>query len=1026
MTAIFPPLSLPEAVVVPTTTPGRATPDSRFRLRPLCGALLLTFALFQCSAQVAAQALPAAAAAVDYQRDIRPILSNHCFPCHGADQESRQADLRLDQRDAAVAHGAIVPGKASDSPLLQRVLSSDPEQHMPPAEFNKPLNQTQTDLLQRWIQQGAEYQDHWAFQPLQAPVIPAERSDSWCRGELDAFVLQRLKTAGLEPAPEADRPTLIRRVYQDLLGLLPSPQETDQFVQDPSPDAWEKLVDRLLQSPHYGERWGRHWLDQARYADSNGYTIDGPRVMWPYRDWVISALNQDLPFDQFTIQQLAGDLLPEASLNQRIATGFHRNTMINEEGGVKPDQFRHEALIDRVNTTGAVWLGLTVGCAQCHTHKYDPITQEEYYRLYAFFNAAADANNQSTTVEVREQQVFGWTEQQQQQLQQLLALRKEKDRLEKAASGGPALQGLNWQWQLPPVAGVNASGSSILKVLPDGSLFAKTHAAASDAFTIKLQLPATAGGPVQVTALRLKALPHPDLPEQGPGTASNGNFVLTEVLLRSGPDEHSFGLAWADHSQPKYPVEHAVDGDSGTGWAINVDAAQHAKGARMNAPHEAIFVLRKPVAAQDDIVSVVLRHDLNKNYLLGHFSLEISTVNAAAELPATDSAARLAQITQQISELEAALPGKGAAVKQMVMQDQPAPPETFLLTRGEFLSPDRQRGALQPGVPAAVQGSSERAEYRTRLDLARWLVSPQNPLTARVTVNRIWGRYFGRGLVETDNDFGFQGAAPVNQPLLDWLATEFIRLGWSQKQLHRLILTSAVYRQSSVLLDENAVRQDPDNYLLARQTRFRVEAEIVRDMALSASGLLSDRVGGPGVHLPQPDGIYDFTQNKKNWPTAAGADRYRRTMYVMFYRSAPYPLLSTFDAPDFSTVCTRRVRSNTPLQSLTVANDLVFTELSAGLAARVLREQPEGTDSDRLRLMFRLCLTRSPQDSELSVLVDFLSRERSRFAGTPAEAEKVAAGASSLAVAGLSPIEQAAWTSAARVLLNTDEFMTRN
>jgi hypothetical protein len=1010
---------------VSTTINGRATPDPCFRLRLLCRILLLTIALARCSAPAAAQA-PPAAAAVDYQRDIRPILSNHCFPCHGTDQESRQADLRLDQRDAALAHGAILPGNAADSPLLQRVLSSDPEQHMPPAEFNKPLNQTQQDLLQRWIQQGAEYQDHWAFQPLQAPAIPAERSDSWCRGELDAFVLQRLKSAGLEPAPEADRPTLIRRLWQDLLGLLPPPQEVDQFVQDQSPDAWEKLVDRLLQSPHYGERWGRHWLDQARYADSNGYTIDGPRVMWPYRDWVISALNQDLPFDQFTIQQLAGDLLPEASLNQRIATGFHRNTMINEEGGVKPDQFRHEALIDRVNTTGAVWLGLTVGCAQCHTHKYDPITHEEYYRLYAFFNAAADANNQSTTVEVREQQVFGWTEQQQQQLQLLLALRKEKDRLEKAATAGPALQGLNWNWQLPPVAGVNASGSSILKVLPDGSLFAKTHAAASDTFTIKLQLPAAAGSPVQVTALRLKAIPHPDLPEQGPGTASNGNFVLTEVLLRSGPDEHSFGMAWADHSQPKYPVEHAVDGDSGTGWAINVDAAQQAKGARMNAPHEAIFVLRKPVAAQDDIVSVVLKHDLNKNYLLGHFSLEISTVNAAAELPATDSAARLAQITKQIGELEATLPGKGAAVKQMVMQDQPVAPETFLLTRGEFLSPDRQRGALQPGVPAAVQGRGEQTEYRTRLDLARWLVSPQNPLTARVTVNRIWGRYFGRGLVETDNDFGFQGAAPVNLPLLDWLATEFIRLGWSQKQLHRLILTSAVYRQSSSLLDENAVRQDPDNYLLARQTRFRVEAEIVRDMALSASGLLSDRVGGPGVHLPQPDGIYDFTQNKKNWPTATGADRYRRTMYVMFYRSAPYPLLSTFDAPDFSTVCTRRVRSNTPLQSLTVANDLVFTELAAGLAARVLREQPEGTDGDRLRLMFRLCLTRSPQDSELSVLVDFLSRERSRFAGTPADAEKVKTGATSLADTGLSAVEQAAWTSAARVLLNTDEFVTRN
>lgn len=437
-------------------------------------------------------------------------------------------------------------------------------------------------------------------------------------------------------------------------------------------------------------------------------------------------------------------------------------------------------------------------------------------------------------------------------------------------------------------------------------------------------------------------------------------------------------------------------------------------------------MLRKPVAAHDDIVSVVLRHDLNRNYLLGHFSLEISTVNAAADLPATDSAARLAQITQQIGELEAALPGRGLAAKQMVMQDQPKAPDTFLLTRGEFLSPDRQRGPLQPGVPAALRGSAEQSEYRSRLDLARWLVSPQNPLTARVTVNRIWGRYFGRGLVETDNDFGFQGAVPVNLPLLDWLASEFIRLGWSQKQLHRLILTSAVYRQSSALLDDAAVQQDPDNYLLARQARFRVEAEIVRDMALSASGLLSERVGGPGVHLPQPDGIYDFTQNKKNWPTATGADRFRRTMYVMFYRSAPYPLLSTFDAPDFSTVCTRRVRSNTPLQSLTVANDVVFTELAAGLAARVLRDQPEGTDGDRLRLMFRLCLTREPQDSEVSVLVDFLSRERSRFAGTPEDADKVATVATSFAVAGLSAVEQAAWTSAARVLLNTDEFMTRN
>jgi hypothetical protein len=960
--------------------------------------------------------------AIDYQRDVRPILSNHCFPCHGADEESRAADLRLDVREEAIRLKAIVPGKPGESLMLHRITTDNDEEKMPPAETGKPLTADQISLLQGWIEQNAEYQDHWAFRRLERPPVPAAYSDPWCRNEIDAFILQRLRAAELAPSAEADRATLIRRLYQDLLGLLPSPAETDEYLQDTSPQAWESLVDRVLKNPHYGERWGRHWLDQARYADSNGYTIDGPRVMWPYRDWVIGALNRDLPFDQFTIEQLAGDLLPNATLDQKVASAFHRNTMINEEGGVKPDQFRHEALIDRVNTTGAVWMGLTVGCAQCHSHKYDPISHEEYYRLYAFFNAAADANNQSETVEVREQELLGWTDLQKQQLMELQGLRKVKQELEKSSRDVSRLPGLEWHWMSAPVSAINASGSSILKIQPDGSLLAKTHPAANDMLTVKLQLPATATGPVKVTAVRLKALTDPALPDMGPGTASNGNFVLTEILLRSGPTDYPFAFAWSDHSQEKYPVEDAIDGDNSTGWAINVNNEQQARGVRMNANHEAIFVPAKPVAVEDGILTVLLRHDLNKNYLLGHFAIEVSTASVAQPMPASESPNRLAEVTNRITELEGLLPGKGNPVKQMVMKDQAKPQETFLLARGDFLSPDRKRGVLQPGVPAVLDPMAGSKSFSSRLDLAQWLVSPDNPLTARVTVNRIWGKYFGRALAETENDFGFQGVTPTHPELLDWLAADFQQSGWSLKHLHRTIVTSAAYRQSSAVTNTRGVQVDPENYLLSRQSRFRVEAEIVRDLALVSSGLFSERIGGPGVHLPQPDGIYDFTQNKKSWPTATGPDRYRRTMYVMFYRSAPYPLMTTFDSPDFSTVCTRRVRSNTPLQSLTVANDQVFTELAEGLAKRILKDDTLTSDEQRSGVMFRTCLTRVPADAEQAILLDFFSRELSRFHSSPDEARKFVTHP-----LPDQPVElQAAWTSVARALWNTDEFLTRN
>ena len=956
---------------------------------------------------------------VDFNRDIRPILSNHCFQCHGSDEDARKAELRLDVRDIAVDKRAIVPDALADSLLLARITASDPDELMPPADVNKPLSPRQVELLQQWIREGAVYEDHWAFRRVERPEVPSVRNDPWCRNEIDAFVLQRLQNANRQPSAEADRATLIRRLSQDLLGLLPTVEEADRFINDESPSAFDSLVERLLSSPHYGERWGRHWLDQARYADSNGYTIDSPRIMWPYRDWVIAALNNDMPFDQFTIEQLAGDLLPDAGKSQQVATAFHRNTMINEEGGVKPDQFRHEAVIDRVNTTGAVWLGLTVGCAQCHSHKFDPISHDEYYRLYAFFNGTTDANNVGATVEVREAEMLGWSSEQLEQLSELQRLQTEKAELEKNAPAQPSLSEQEWNWQPVKIDAVRASGSVILKIEEDQTLLVKSHPAANDSYAITIKRQESVDVATPITAIRLRTLTHPSLPSNGPGTAG-GNFVLTDIALKADGTETRFSRAWADHSQSGYPVENAIDDKASTGWAINVDGAQVARGIKMNAPHEAIFSLAKPVTSSDGLLTVVMKHELNKDYLVGHFALEVSTAPVTSDLPETAESLRLAEIRTQISERESVLPGNGNAVKQMVMNELEKPPETYLLTRGDFLTPDQAHGALNPGVPAAMNRSPDTASFASRFDLARWLVSRDNPLTARVTVNRIWAKYFGRGLVETENDFGYQGTPPTHPELLDWLAAEFMERGWSVKQLHRLIVNSATYRQSSDSKQVSSI--DPANLLFAGQTRFRVEAEIVRDMAVSASGLLSEKIGGPGVYLPQPDGIYDFTQNKKDWPIASGPDRYRRTMYTMFYRSAPYPLLSTFDAPDFSTVCTRRARSNTPLQSLTVANDQVFTELAEGLARRVLLDTSRTTDEARCRVAFRHCLTREPAPVELYVLQNFLSRELSRFQSSPEDAKKFVTRRDRDPAAEV----LAAWTSTARALFNTDEFLMRN
>jgi hypothetical protein len=617
---------------------------------------------------------------------------------------------------------------------------------------------------------------------------------------------------------------LLRRVALDLTGLLPTPEEVIAFQKDTAPNAYEKVVERLLASPHYGERWGRHWLDQARYADSNGYSIDGEREQWPYRDWVIKALNDDMPFDQFTIEQLAGDLLPNATKSQLIATAFHRNTLINQEGGSDKEQFRVEAAMDRVNTTGAVWLGLTVGCAQCHTHKFDPIAQREYYEMLAFFNSGEDVNDKGATLKVAEGEVFGRpiTEptppaptaaelaQRKSEWEKAEQARLEK-RATKANSGGPA------RWLPAKYQEYGTESNASFTLLPDNSLLSDQRGSANDVYRVLAEAPGK-----KIAAIRLRVLTHETLPKNGPGLASNGNFLLTDFSVSVDGKERAIAKASADHEQADFPVSAAVDEDPQSGWAIN---AGKGGAGRMNADHEAIFILAEPVATEGKPIEIKMHHDRNKNYLIGRFALEFAETAPAADdkeqalfaaLKAPPGERTAAQ-TKLIAEAFATAESKKGAAGQkpttrtaelMIMKDLEKPRESFLLTRGDFTRPDHALGELQPGVIKAIAPPLPPAARRTRLDLARWLVNRANPLTPRVAMNRIWMHYFGRGLVETDEDFGAQGSAPTHPELLDWLGREFIRRGWSMKAMHRLIVTSATYRQASKARPELA-EKDP-------------------------------------------------------------------------------------------------------------------------------------------------------------------------------------------------------------------------
>ncbi len=998
------------------------------------------------------------AAEVNFSKQIKPILQKHCVSCHSED--TQESGLRVDFGSLLQRGGdrgpSVVPGK-SDESLLYKVLIGKSTTKAMPLDAPR-LADAEIALFKEWIDGGAKIPSddqpgkaprrattHWSFQPIKRLPLPQVKNVDWPVNAIDYFVLQKLEDAGAKPSVEADRSVQIRRLSLDLLGVLPTTQQVQDYLNDNQPGAYERLVDRTLASPRYGERWGRHWMDIARYADSNGFTIDGPRSIWPFRDWSIRSINDDMPYDQFVTEQLAGDLMPNSSREQLVATGFHRNTLINQEGGTDQEQFRNEAVVDRVNTTGTLLLGLSVGCAQCHLHKYDPLTQREYYQLFAFFNNCDEPNiplpsAQQAAEQERVKQGLADVEK---QLKEHDAKRKTgQAQWQKEFAARPKA---NWVG-LKPTKMVSHAGATI--VTDDGErllLGSNGNVPVNDYYTI---VAPTSG---KITALRLEALTNPILPNQGPGWTPDGNFVMTEIEIsaRKGATQQSASLpakkievaaTSTDWAQDGYLIEHTLDGNKKSGWSIG-----GLKKASVNADREAIYVFKEPIEATE--LSVVLKFEhSSEKALLGAFRLSVTTdsseqavvplgihktleeaaakpTDATAELIAfayartDDSRKPLLEQQTKLKREEADL--KAAIPTTMVLQErQKNPRQSYIHVRGDWLN----KGAnVEPGTPASLPPLNvPEGKTANRVDLCNWFFSADNPLTSRVTVNRYWQAFFGIGIVETENDFGTQGNSPTHPELLDWLASELIREQWSQKALHRLIVTSATYRQSSGLTAEH-LQRDPYNRLLGRQRRVRLEAEAIRDSALAASGLLSQKMHGPGVYPPQPKGIYVVTQVAKAWPESQGDDRFRRGLYTYFWRSSPYPLLPTFDAPDANGTCTRRNRSNTPLQALTLANDGSFMELARAFSDRIVTEA-SASDETRIGLAYRAALARDPSPLEREKLLSFVDQQRRRYA-TDAEGAKQAA--SPTRPAGVDEVTSATWTALSRVLLNLDEFITR-
>ena len=914
----------------------------------------------------------------DFNRDVRPVLSDKCYSCHGPDEKERKAKLRLDE-----------PGWDAEE-VLARIVSDDPDEVMPPPKVKKPLSAREVTVLQDWVKSGAGYAKHWAFEPPVRPSIPevpagsAVLSDgAVVRNAVDAFVFARLAKESWKARPEAARERLLRRVTLDLTGLPPTVPEIDAFLADGSADAYEKVVARLLESPAYGERMALHWLDLARYADTHGYHLDSGREMWPWRDWVIAAFRRNQPFDQFVREQLAGDLMPQAARDQIVATGFIRNNMINFEGGAIAEEYLNAYMVDRVNTFSTVFLGLTMNCAQCHDHKYDPLTMRDFYSLYAYFNAVPERGLDGNRGNAEPVLSVPTAEQE-----------KRMTELEQAmAAGGRKSGDASWTVLRPVKAA--AAGGGTLTMQSDGSLLASGSHPAGEVYTVEAEVPAGV-----IRGIRLETMPDASLPGGGPGRASNGNFVLAEIEVAGA----KFTGAQATYSQKQYEIGRAIDGNAGTGWAVD--------GNERHAADTAWFAC-EPHTPAGGRLTVRLRFDAPVvHHAIGRFRLAVTGDAAAAGGDGT-----VASLQQELEALRKSFP------TVMVMRQMEKPRDTFILSRGQYDVKGERVGTAVPAVLGRVpeNGPSDRRA------LAAWLTAPEHPLLARVTVNRMWSLFFGRGLVKTVNDFGLQGEFPSHPELLDWLAVEFRESGWDVKRLVTLLVTSHAYRQSAAGLPET-LQKDPENRLLARGPRSRLPAEHVRDNALALSGLLHAKVGGPSVFPPQPEGLWEELSKREdsgNWTgqfytPSEGADRWRRGLYTFWKRTCPPPSLMTFDAPDREVCTAERAVTSTPLQALVLLNDPVYVEAARVLAQRILREGG-GETGGRLAFGFRLCTSRKAGERELAALQGLLERQLSRFAAAPAEAARLVAAGVAPRDAGVSDPELAAWTVIASTLLNLDE-----
>ena len=981
--------------------------------------------------------LIAKAGTVDFQRSIQPIFAEHCLECHGTD--TAKGGLSLTSLKAAtkpLESGAqgVTPGKPESSEILARMTTTHSDDVMPPPKKSKRPSQADIQAVRTWIAEGAEWAQHWAYRPVTRPVTNSKTLPK----QIDEIVHARLAKEHITPSPTADKITLIKRLSYDLTGLPPSRDEVATFLQDNSPNAFVSLVDRTLASPHFGERWGRHWLDQARYADSDGYEKDSPRPdAWRYRDWVIDAINRDMPLDQFTIEQLAGDLLPNPTPDQLLATAFHRQTLTNREGGVDQEQFRNEAVFDRTETTGTVWLAHTVGCARCHSHKYDQLSQKEYYQLFAFFN---NADETTAKVAASKAEMESYASKNAQHLQQLATLR---DQFQTARN--PLLQKLSdWEIamkaQLAKLEGKSAKATPLtplsttttsktkLETQSDQSLKTSGDAAATDSYTLTFTLPEGV-----ISGLRLEVLPDPALPAKGPGRSPNGNFVLSRFSATSEGKDLALHSAKASFEQNGFSAAAALDDDPETGWAIMGGTAK---------PQSFTVQLVHPIAA-DASRNLSVRLDQlytkSKQHLIGRFRID-ALVGESEESIAPPEMRRLVATGSEkwtneqresivdwlvrldpkidaaraaLAKAEASGPKEPVMEVRILRQRSAAPRDTRILHRGEFLSPTDSVSANVPSILPALPGAPINP---SRLDLASWLVSEQNPLTSRVLANQIWMRLFGEGIVRTVADFGVRGETPSHPELLDLLADHLRTAGWSRKQLIRGILLSETYQRSSASRPDLADK-DPLNTLLARQNRVRVEGEIVRDLHLAAAGLISRKIGGPSVFPPMPPEIAALSYaNNFKWAESKGEDRYRRGMYTFFKRTAPYPDLMTFDCPDANLTNVRRTVSNTPLQALTTLNAATFAEAALALGKRTSSlEPPNGGDSERLAELFRSVLIREPRPAEMESLNRLLTDARKAFKTDSESATKLAGST-----------EGAAWTTVARTLLNTDEFITRD